>query len=106
MQEALSAYPPRPQPPAYLLDAYHPALYVGSGQQAPLEVSTLLAERFPILLAGGLTPENVSAVVEKVRPCRVDTDSDVELEPGKKDPVRLRAFIRAVRDSCSRLPLQ
>lgn len=103
LQEALNRYPPRPQPPAYLLDAYHPALYGGSGQQAPLEVSAFLAERFPILLAGGLTPENVSAVVEKVRPYGVDTASGVESAPGKKDPVRLRAFIRAAKDFHSRL---
>jgi phosphoribosylanthranilate isomerase len=50
-----------------------------------------------ILLAGGLTPENVTTAIERVRPWGVDVASGVEREPGRKDPVRLKAFIEAAR---------
>lgn len=102
MQEALIRYPPRPQAPAYLLDAYHPAVYGGSGRRVSFDLSVWLAQRFPILLAGGLTPENVAEAVERVRPYGVDAASGVESAPGKKDAARLRAFVRAAKRSFQR----
>jgi len=50
----------------------------------------------PLILAGGLTPENVAAAIEVVEPFAVDVASGVEAEPGHKDPERLRAFLAAV----------
>ena len=97
LESALHRYPRRGEPPAYLLDAYHSTVYGGSGRRVSLELAGALAARFPILLAGGLTPENVSAVVEKVQPYGVDVASGVESAPGKKDADRLREFIRAAR---------
>jgi phosphoribosylanthranilate isomerase len=52
-----------------------------------------------ILLAGGLTPENVGEAIREVRPFAVDVASGVESEPGKKDPAKLRAFFAAVAEA-------
>jgi phosphoribosylanthranilate isomerase len=51
----------------------------------------------PIILAGGLTPDNVAQAINIAQPAAVDLASGVEKESGKKDPERLRAFLAAVR---------
>jgi phosphoribosylanthranilate isomerase len=53
--------------------------------------------RVPVILAGGLTPENVAGAIESVRPYAVDVASGVEIRPGIKDPSRVTEFIRASR---------
>ncbi|MBS3760759.1 MAG: phosphoribosylanthranilate isomerase [Halodesulfurarchaeum sp.] len=55
----------------------------------------------PIILAGGLTPANVDAAVEMVDPYAVDVASGVEIEPGRKDPARLRQFVEAATSAGS-----
>jgi phosphoribosylanthranilate isomerase len=60
---------------------------------------TLLAGRrskVPLILSGGLAPQNVGEAIERVRPLAVDTASGTECAPGHKDPVKLRAFFAAV----------
>lgn len=52
-----------------------------------------------IFLAGGLTPENVSAAIQAVQPYAVDVCSGVEREPGQKDAAKVKALIRAVRNA-------
>lgn len=75
----------------------------GRGQAAPWE---LLAGRVwpaPLVLAGGLCPENVAAAVAMVRPFGVDVSSGVERAPGQKDPDRVAAFVRAAREAGQRI---
>jgi phosphoribosylanthranilate isomerase len=86
-------------PDAVLVDAYVAGRPGGTGQAIADEVlDRLPALRLPrLILAGGLTPENVGARVTRVRPWMVDVASGVESAPGRKDPARVAAFVRAVR---------
>jgi phosphoribosylanthranilate isomerase len=83
--------------PQLLVDAYHPQQLGGTGMQADLVIAQWLARRVRLLLAGGLTPETVGAVVEQVQPWGVDVSSGVERTKGIKDHARVRAFVEAVR---------
>ena len=78
---------------AWLLDA--PA--AGSGEAWSWPAHDGLPEGLPVILAGGLTPDNVAEAIRKARPWAVDVSSGVERERGVKDPTRIRAFIDAVR---------
>jgi phosphoribosylanthranilate isomerase len=90
----LVADPPRP---AFLLDAAAPGQFGGSGQQADWPMARVLARRWPLLLAGGLRPDNVAAAIEAVQPWGVDVASGVESSPGRKDIATMRAFVEAAR---------
>lgn len=83
---------------AYLLDAYVPGIAGGTGQRFPWQLA-VEAKRFgkPVIVAGGLTPENVSLCVETTRPYGVDVSSGVEAAPGRKDPEKLRTFLTSAR---------
>ena len=69
----------------------------GSGRTGDWDLARQAAARHRILLAGGLTPDNVAAAVRHVRPWGVDVSSGVEAKPGRKDPERVRAFIASAR---------
>ncbi|MEP7284896.1 MAG: phosphoribosylanthranilate isomerase [Chloroflexota bacterium] len=85
--------------PQLLIDGYHPGLHGGTGQRADLEIAREMAARVPrLVLAGGLTPDNVAEAIRLVRPWAVDVASGVEESPGKKDHGKVRAFIQAVRE--------
>ena len=83
--------------PAFLVDASVKGLYGGSGVTADWDGAAKLAKQYPFLLAGGLTPENVSDAVKQVRPWGVDVASGVESAQGVKDLNKVKAFIDAVR---------
>lgn len=82
-----------------LLDAYAPGKLGGTGHTFNWELATRARQgRLPLVLAGGLTPENVAEAVRQVRPYMVDVSSGVEAAPGRKDHDKLRRFIQAVRE--------
>jgi phosphoribosylanthranilate isomerase len=83
--------------PVLLVDAAVKDLYGGSGVIADWNGAAELAKKYPLLLAGGLTPENVAEAVRQVRPWGVDVASGVESAPGEKDAGRISAFVKAVR---------
>ncbi len=79
-----------------VLDARVDGEYGGTGRRFDWELAAEMAQAFEITLAGGLDPDNVAEAVSNVRPWGVDTSSGVEIE-GEKDPEKVRAFVRAVR---------
>jgi indole-3-glycerol phosphate synthase/phosphoribosylanthranilate isomerase len=79
-----------------LLDPPGRAGYGGNGQTGDWDLARRAAARWPLILAGGLTPENVGAALAAVRPRGVDVSSGTEIA-GVKDPVRLRTFVAAAR---------
>lgn len=79
-----------------LIDAHVAGVYGGTGQLADWERAALLAAEQPLMLAGGLTPENVGRAIGQVRPWAVDVSSGVEVA-GQKDEARIAAFVAAVR---------
>jgi phosphoribosylanthranilate isomerase len=99
---ALLAY--RDRVDYHLVDAYVPGLLGGTGETFAWD---LLAERaeshVPLILSGGLTPGNVAAAIAAARPFAVDSASGTEAEPGRKDPAKVTALMRAV-DQASRVP--
>lgn len=96
---------PTADPVAYstdtiVLDAQNDRGFGGTGESFPWSAASVLVQQFPkvrFVLAGGLSPENVAAAIALVRPFAVDVTTGVELVAGRKDYVKLRAFIAAAR---------
>ena len=85
---------------AWLLDAYAPEKPGGTGERFNWDLA-LEARNLgrPIILAGGLTPENVAEAIRRVQPYGVDVSSGVEASPGRKDHAKVKAFIQAARSA-------
>ena len=79
-----------------LLDAHDPARRGGTGATVDWTRAAAAARRRPVLLAGGLKPDNVRSAIDAVRPVGIDVSSGVESAPGVKDPDKLRALFAAV----------
>jgi len=84
------------------IEAYSSDAYGGTGKRVNLSFAAEVVARshVPIILAGGLTPENVAEVIAVVKPFAVDVSSGIEEKPGIKDPYKMRDFIQAVRGKC------
>ena len=82
----------------WLLDAYHEQLYGGTGEAFDWKLIPRDLAR-PVILSGGLTPDNVGAAVRQVRPWAVDVSSGVEAAKGVKDAAKIAAFIAGVRNA-------
>jgi phosphoribosylanthranilate isomerase len=80
----------------HLLDAYVRDSFGGTGETFNWELARRHRGPVPVVLSGGLTPENVAQGIEAARPFAVDSASGTEAEPGRKDPVKVAALFRAV----------
>ena len=85
-----------------LLDAYHPGVPGGTGAVFDWELIPKI-NRLPIILAGGLTPENAERAIRKVNPYALDVSSGVEAAKGIKDPEKMTAFIRITNQAIRNL---
>ncbi len=94
---ALAEYQGRGGVRGFVLDTFSELAYGGTGQITDWGLAADVPKSTPILLAGGLTPDNVAEAIRTVRPYGVDVSSGVESVPGKKDHAKMRAFLDAVR---------
>jgi phosphoribosylanthranilate isomerase len=80
-------------PAAILIDGHAPGAYGGTGRNAAWAALADFRPDVPLILAGGLTAENVAEAIRLVRPYAVDVASGVESSPGRKDAEKIRKFI-------------
>jgi len=83
----------------HLLDAWNVERYGGTGETFDWDLVRNRRSQVPLVLSGGLTPENVAEGIAATRPFAVDTASGTEAEPGRKDPSKVAAFFRAVESA-------
>lgn len=84
---------------AVLLDAWSPSAHGGTGRTFNWEIAATAAKTGRVILAGGLTPENIVAAIQQVQPYGVDVSSGVESAPGRKDRLKLIEFISKARQA-------
>jgi len=77
----------------HMLDAHAPGLRGGSGRTWEWEMLSARRSKIPLILSGGLTPDNVAEAIAATDPWAVDTASGTEREPGVKDPEKVRRFL-------------
>lgn len=83
----------------HMLDAYVPDVPGGTGRRFEWELARGHDGSVPLVLSGGLTPENVGEAIATVQPFAVDTATGTEASPGVKDPAKVEAFFRAVEST-------
>jgi phosphoribosylanthranilate isomerase len=89
-------------PAAVLVDAHVKGAHGGTGKTVPWRLLSEYRPGVPVILAGGLTPENVAQAIRQVRPYAVDVASGVESAPGQKDPEKMRRFIENAREALAK----
>jgi len=89
------------RPAAVLIDSFVAGEMGGTGHVAPWELLRGFDPGVPVILAGGLTPENVAEAIAVVRPWGIDVASGVESAPGKKDPDKVTRFVKIARHAVS-----
>lgn len=82
-----------------MVDGYDPALVGGTGRPANWSWAARLARSRSVILAGGLSPENVREAIDAVNPAAIDAASSLEAKPGEKDPARVEAFFIALKQA-------
>jgi phosphoribosylanthranilate isomerase len=96
--ERVKGVPHTGQPAIYLLDSKADGKYGGTGHSFSRDIAKELSASLPIIIAGGLDPQNVVGLIKHARPVGVDVSSGVETA-GRKDITKIRAFIQAVRSA-------
>jgi len=94
---ALAEFQGRAGVRGFILDSFSENAYGGTGEVTDWGLAAEAAKSATIVLAGGLTPENVAEAIRTVHPYGVDVSSGVESVPGKKDHGKVRAFLQAVQ---------
>jgi phosphoribosylanthranilate isomerase len=90
-------------PAAVLVDAHVAGRHGGTGRTVPWDLLASFRPGVPLILAGGLTPDNVAEAVRRVRPDAVDVASGVEHGPGRKDAEKMRRFLGNAREAAAGL---
>ena len=83
----------------HMLDAHRPGMRGGTGETFDWDLVRTRRSKIPLVLSGGLRPENVAEAIAAVHPFAVDTASGTEAAPGVKDPEKVAAFVEAVRST-------
>jgi phosphoribosylanthranilate isomerase len=96
---AIREFAEKCKPAAVLIDSHVPGQMGGTGVTAPWQLLAGFVPGVPLILAGGLTPDNVAEAIRVVKPWGVDVASGVESSPGVKDPSKVRDFLSAVRSA-------
>lgn len=86
---------------AFLLDAFVPGSFGGTGARIDASVVAACQQKttLPLILAGGLDPQNIAAAIQTCRPFGVDTAGGIETQPGHKDPEKMLSFVAAARSA-------
>lgn len=89
---------------AVLLDGFDPRIHDSTGKIANWELGDRIKENYRLVLAGGLNEGNLKEAITKVRPDALDVSSALEECPGKKDPVKMKRFLRLVKEVSKGFP--
>ncbi|AII58415.1 N-(5'-phosphoribosyl)anthranilate isomerase [Dehalococcoides mccartyi] len=98
MQEIQDGLKALSKPPVFLLDKRTQTLLGGSGQSFDWQIVKQVSQKYPVMVAGGLNPENIQALLETAAPWGVDVASGVETN-GTKDTAKINLFIKRVKDA-------
>ena len=99
LESATDAFDSWPQSTTFLLDAQDASRRGGTGRPVEREGAAALAKKKPVVLAGGLTPDNVAQTIREVRPAGVDVSSGVEVAPGVKSADMITRFLMNAREA-------
>jgi phosphoribosylanthranilate isomerase len=94
--EHINGRAPGGRPMIYLLDTKQEGKYGGTGQRFAWDIARNISASYPVIIAGGLDPQNVGGLIECARPLGVDVSSGVESN-GRKNIAKIQAFVQAVR---------
>jgi phosphoribosylanthranilate isomerase len=87
---------------AFVIDSREGGRFGGTGKTSDWKLAKAVGRNHPVVLSGGLSPENVEAAIAAVCPRAVDVNSGIEIAPGKKDHQKMRGFMERVHLSSGR----